>query len=486
MFGATNKLSQATASSSGAAHRAPAEELSPAAPTTLLRPRPGPGAAGSDAVPSGLIAGGIQQRPAGSGEAGNAPVSSGIVGYAPAPGSPNPGASGQFDTSASGAGETSTARDNGAAELSSQDRRRLAGLDDLRKNAPAIQSRGTPDAVAHFRRIVHELIDRLGVRRGEPGADEKRALIAAQGNVPPETLTMIDHYAISRAELEAALRRQNGLKDPRMTEQFVSDMQGFEGDWSAMAPAERADSIGHRINARLRDIGVPEVKIKTAPLDDGTVGQFDNPTWSIEINERNLQAPQISAYAVGKLINLVYHEARHAEQFFLIARFLKQHGGSPADVAKRAAIPLPVCEAATKAPPLSRAQAAAAKVFFDSIFGTGARHGEQVFAALDRTTAMLSAAQQAHRAMARDPNRTKEEKQQTAREVQRLHDLMVQIHQDYEALPEEKDAIEVGTAARRVYETVSGTKRASAATPVSGPNSTDAASSGRPSSRSLQ
>lgn len=478
MFGATNKPSQATASSSGAAPRAPAEEMSPAVPTTLLRPRTGTGDAGGDAIPSGIIAGGIQRRPAGSGAVGNAPVSSGIVGYAPAPGSPNRGASGQTDASTSVAGgEASTRLDTGAAVLSPQDHGWLAQLDDLRKHAEALGSRGTPEAVARIQRAAWDLIDKLGVRRGEPGAEEKRALIVKQGNIPHNTLKLLDSFAISRAELAMAERRRNGLKDTQATGQFVGDMQGIEGGWSTMAPSDRADSIGHRINARLRDIGVPEIKIKTAPLTSETAGQFERWNWSIALNEQVLHAPQISSSEFGELLNTVYHEARHAEQSFLIARMLIRRGGSPAETAQKTRIPLPVCEAAARTPPLSRAQTEAASVWFDSMLGPGAIRTTRVYAAFDRTALMLSAAQQAHRASEMDPHRSQEEKQQTAREVHRLAEQLAQLHRAYEAAPEEKDAIAVGNAAGRIYATMYGAERAPAATPASGPDGAEASPS---------
>jgi len=486
MSGFASKRSATTASRSGSIEPGPEVEQT-FLPAQGMGPwwRPGEGgvASGNAAVASGIVEGALPQRPSGASEAGNGAVPSGIVAL-PAPAPMHPAPWGEASTSASGSstrqdrtpgrgrpsilqddyatgelrrmltemrlGDASRSRGSGAAELTAEDRRRLAELDDLRKAGDNLHALGEFESVAGIRSLMPWAIDKLGVRRGEPGADEKRRLIEEEGNLPRETLAMIDHFAISRAELEAQ-RRERGLKDRRATAQFAHEMRPVRGMWSGMSSAQRADAIGRRINARLRDIGVPALKVKAMPMSESDSGRFHFRDWSIAINERTLAAPQIDSDQLGTLTNTAYHEARHAEQWYLMARWAVEQGRSSDTVAKDTRMPLAICEAAAHEPPLSHAQADVAQVYFRSVYGERAHRRDHNLNELTLLDRVLPKVRREYSVIAADPNRSPQDKAQKAEELHRLEGLYRKYHQAYKALPEEQDAWAVGAAAEQAY-----------------------------------
>jgi len=246
-------------------------------------------------------------------------------------------------------------------------------------------------------------------------------------------------------------RRERGLKDKEHTAQFAGEMKALEGSWSAMNPAERADAVSARINARLRDIGVPALRVTTAALGSQECGRFSFAKWSMVLNEQMLAAPQLTRSQSAELTNTVYHEARHAEQWYLIARVLAEDGVPPDEASNKTRIPPAICEAATSEPALSDAQADMARRFYDSVYGKHKHHRDNVLAEGDRFNRLMPEAERLYRASMADPGVSLEEKREKTRSLMRLRELEEENHQAYRQLPEEKDAFEVGGAAGEAY-----------------------------------
>jgi len=347
-------------------------------------------------------------------------------------------------------GDAGPSRGPDAAELSAEDLSQIQELDELRAFGEQLESMGERDAFTGLESLIQELIDKLGVRREAPGAQEKRALIELRGNLPPETLAMIDHFAISRAEQEMR-RRERGLKDKEHMAQFAGEMKALEGGWSAMNSAARADAVAARINARLRDIGVPALRVTTAPLGSLECGRFSFANWSMVLNEQMLAAPQLTMSHSVELTNTVYHEARHAEQWYLIARVRAEDGVPPDEVSKETRIPRAICEAAASEPALSDAQADMATRCYDSVYGKHKDHRDKVMSDGKRFSRQMPEAERLYRASMADPGVSPEEKREKTQSLLRLRELERENHQAYQELPEEQDAFEVGDAAGEAY-----------------------------------
>jgi hypothetical protein len=109
--------------------------------------------------------------------------------------------------------------------------------------------------------------------------------------------------------------------------------------WSTFKTAEeRRDKLVELVNHRLVAAGVPPV---AAVFDTGPAGggHFNDETWSMAISQRRLEAPTVDAAQARLVTETTYHEARHAEQGFQIARLRAAQGLSARGIATELGIP---------------------------------------------------------------------------------------------------------------------------------------------------
>src|SRR5262245_59034501 len=59
--------------------------------------------------------------------------------------------------------------------------------------------------------------------------------------------------------------------------------------------------------------------------ETNVIGEFDHETWSIAINFSKFPSDNLLDKA-SELVNTIYHETRHAEQYFRVARLLASQG----------------------------------------------------------------------------------------------------------------------------------------------------------------
>jgi len=164
-----------------------------------------------------------------------------------------------------------------------------------------------------------------------------------------------------------------------------------------------------------------------------------------------LAAPQLTMSHSVELTNTVYHEARHAEQWYLIARVRAEDGVPPDEVSKETRIPRAICEAAASEPALSDAQADMATRCYDSVYGKHKDHRDKVMSDGKRFSRQMPEAERLYRASMADPGVSPEEKREKTQSLLRLRELERENHQAYQELPEEQDAFEVGDAAGEAY-----------------------------------
>jgi hypothetical protein len=109
---------------------------------------------------------------------------------------------------------------------------------------------------------------------------------------------------------------------------------------------ERAGAVQRAINARLTAAGIPTV----GPLrkEGGGNAHFNKESWSISVDPDF--AMRGGPEAPAALLTTVYHEARHAEQDFLVARYMARTR-SAEEIAAAHGVP-PHVAAAAKASPL--------------------------------------------------------------------------------------------------------------------------------------
>lgn len=131
--------------------------------------------------------------------------------------------------------------------------------------------------------------------------------------------TSTDSGAATRAPLApgidpggAAARGQSAeLIDENIAAGFAQGVAGMKGASPAQRQADEA-RVAAEINVTLQRSGVPPVQVIFERRPAGKGGMFAARTWSLHINLAQFHDPRKRVAMLGT----VYHEARHAEQYF--------------------------------------------------------------------------------------------------------------------------------------------------------------------------
>lgn len=212
------------------------------------------------------------------------------------------------------------------------------------------------------------------------------------------------------ADVQRAGHKETGLKKKGAIGAFSKKVKerttggknpmGSTKAWDTLNADARVGKFTKYVNASLSKTHVPTVGYTLDPATDAGDAEFDFTTWKLTVGSNGLDAP-MSDDALAEMADGVYHESRHAEQWFRIARL--KAGESPAPTAASLAstlfIPATVAAAAVKRPlkPLTKAQKffhtkkyaerqvvkmAEAESWYQSVYGSGAVSREAVMADL--------------------------------------------------------------------------------------------------------
>jgi len=93
--------------------------------------------------------------------------------------------------------------------------------------------------------------------------------------------------------------------------------------WRATAtPLERANDHAAPALAALRDAGIPVPTVVAGDPASGYAAEFQPGRWQVVVNLARFQAAPVNEAAARRLVGDLYHEARHADQYYLAARYL--------------------------------------------------------------------------------------------------------------------------------------------------------------------
>jgi uncharacterized Zn-binding protein involved in type VI secretion len=239
-----------------------------------------------------------------------------------------------------------------------------------------------------------------------------------------------------------------GMATPKNEAEFAKGMKGLQKQWPKMTPAERQAALGTLANKELAKSGVPTVGINPNQALSGTAtsGQLDFPTWNLDVNPDLMKSATLSDAQTQELGDTVFHESRHAEQWYLIARN-QAATKTPAQITHDTAIPATVTAAAKKAP-MTKADpmAACAQTMEDSVYGKNSAHRDKVLTDMPKKDAALQAAQAKNKAVQANAASTAAQKK-AAQDAENAAFKAYQANYDqYRALPEEADAWRAGGA----------------------------------------
>lgn len=243
----------------------------------------------------------------------------------------------------------------------------------------------------------------------------------------------------------------HGLKEPALTKDYATETKPLVKDWQAAGtPEDRLKRMTESANSQLAKSGVPVVN--SILTDQASAdAEFRAATWQVDVHPalcaekpHGAQPSPTSEVDIGdsssptEVVALFYHEVRHAEQWFQMARMLAGEGWSEDKIAKTlvGADGGPMNQAAVKAAKNTAIrpdtmEALIARGWFDSEYGKHARRTKNVRDERIRAASAYKRAVEARRADASEANIKAEEK---AKE----HYLLTL--EAYKDLPTENDA----------------------------------------------
>jgi hypothetical protein len=145
---------------------------------------------------------------------------------------------------------------------------------------------------------------------GHPASPVQRALDES----PKVTAQQAVASRLAHRRASGVVQREgNGLAEPAAIAAYALPLAE---QMAKAGPGERVALLRDAINSVLTKSGVPPVEI--AVLDQGDSAHFDETTWTMSILRESLASADPGILA--ELVGTVYHEARHAEQYFRVAQ----------------------------------------------------------------------------------------------------------------------------------------------------------------------
>jgi hypothetical protein len=166
-----------------------------------------------------------------------------------------------------------------------------------------------------------------------------------------------------------------GIQEPGNIQDYVHSVWGDTN--SCMSPDDRAAAVVSHVNEQLQTAGVPPVTWRfNAAHGTGAVFSFSD--WTMELGESPYSmdvADNATTDEQAWQVSAVYHEARHAEQWFRMARERIGLGATAEQVALVMPIPLTVAQWAAQSP-IQQCDASQyeAEEWYRSVYGDGSAH----------------------------------------------------------------------------------------------------------------
>lgn len=144
-----------------------------------------------------------------------------------------------------------------------------------------------------------------------------------------------------------------GLAAEKLVQDYVKALGKAKAAWATSSPQERLRALLDPANTLLGPIGVPRVVGVIDPLGNmagsANHANFGRGTWTMWFNPDILDA-NITDPEFWRRAGIVYHEARHAEQTYRVARKLARDGNPADKIATMIGIPASVASKVSGSP----------------------------------------------------------------------------------------------------------------------------------------
>src|SRR5262249_52721783 len=115
---------------------------------------------------------------------------------------------------------------------------------------------------------------------------------------------------------------KQGLAPDKEVKSFVANTRkDVFSKWATLNAETRIRGLAKEANKRLKDAGVPETELIIGDAE-GNLGQFAFESWSLEIGKPAFENNAPTLAQMADMADTIYHESRHAEQWFRMAQML--------------------------------------------------------------------------------------------------------------------------------------------------------------------
>jgi len=269
---------------------------------------------------------------------------------------------------------------------------------------------------------------------------------------------------LQRAAGNAAVARAIAVsrapaKEPELTgiganfavDQYAGVAQKLRENWARLTPYGRAQMLVSAVNFELSHVDVPDVSFElTDKLEPRTYGRFHEQDWALQLNRARFADPSsdsIDQAAEGDpgLAQVVYHEARHAEQYFRIARVKAGMKWKANTISDSFGMPERVTKEAARHPLKGDGpEVQEAESWEASIYGGRAEESAKIEKRTGEIQKQLFKARADQEKLEQDPRASEADKKRSSDLVDRLEKQFDEARAKYLQLPEEADAWKVG------------------------------------------
>ena len=244
---------------------------------------------------------------------------------------------------------------------------------------------------------------------------------------------------------------------------FGNNMATLQKDWGTLTPAARTARLQSLVDAQATNNNFPAPRITTpSDLGPGRNGELRFSGWQVAINPGLMNASTLSLQQAEQLGDTPYHETRHAEQWFLMARRDADAGLTAPQIQSQLRVPPRVAQAAAANPiAATDARRGCADAMYNSVYGTNAAARNATLGDLGTESASLASANQAlaqataaRNTLAATPGTTVQALASANNLVSSTYATAIAQYNSfqttytaYRALPEEADAWDAGTRA---------------------------------------
>jgi hypothetical protein len=167
-----------------------------------------------------------------------------------------------------------------------------------------------------------------------------------------------------------------GIAQESCINEYVRQASELTRKWATFDKYDRIGHLAGAAAAQINKFSVAWPKWNIEKLDNAN-GQFQFRIWEVKLSEAKwkLAAPKEAEMQVrfkkgiSKLADTMYHEYRHCEQWYRMARFLASTGKSPAEISQMMGIPINIAQASLKAPRLNTEELSEGEAWYEGVYG---------------------------------------------------------------------------------------------------------------------